>query len=573
MHNFYKSYKSLFVTFFLFILLTNCSESTTSADLVLLNGKIISVDSNNSIYEAIAIRSDTIMALGSNELIKKFIGDSTKTIDLKNATIIPGFIDSHAHLIGTGQSLMNLDLSTAKNWDEVVLMVAQTASKLKNGEWIIGRGWHQEKWNAAPRENIEGFPLHKELSEATPDNPVLLSHASGHAIFANAYAMNLANISNDTKDPDGGTIIRDEEGNPIGVFSEEAAGIIYKKYNESLSQKTKQELDQSLKHSIKLTNDECIKNGITTFHDAGISFKELNILREMIDSNQIDIRLYEMLGENYEMLKDSLRKYQVVGYGKNHLTVRSIKIYMDGALGSRGAWFLEPYTDMPEHYGLNTTPISEIKSIVKLAAENDFQVCTHAIGDRGNREILNIYENEQNNYSTGYNFRWRIEHAQHLNPADIERFSQLGVIASMQGIHCTSDAPFVEKRLGKDRAENGAYVWQSLIKSGAIICNGTDSPVESINPLQNYYATVTRKTKDGNYFYENQKMTRIEALRSYTINGAYAAFEENIKGSLEVGKLADITVLSKDILTIPDDEILNTEVLYTIIGGKICYAK
>lgn len=551
----------------------SCSSKIQIADLILVNGNIITVDSNNTISEAIAIVNDTIMAIGTNEKIREYIGDSTKIIDLKGKTVIPGFIDSHAHLIGTGKAQINLNLRNAKNWDEVVYLVAKVADKARKGEWIIGRGWHQEKWNPLPMENIEGYPIHKKLSDATPDNPVILSHASGHAIFANALAMNLANIDSATTNPHGGKIIKDSKGEPIGVFMEEAEKLIFGEYQKYLDSKSFAEQKQDKKNEIKLAIKECLANGVTTLHDAGATFEDIRVIKEMVDSNEIGIRLYEMLLEDYSLLKDSIRDYQTVGYGNNHLTVQAIKLYIDGALGSRGAWLLSPYNDSHEQTGLNVTPLSEIRKIVDLAAQTDFQVCTHAIGDKGNRIILNIYEDLLNKYESINNRRWRIEHAQHLTKKDIPRFAELGIIASMQSIHCTSDAPFVEKRLGKGRAKIGAYAWQSLLRSGVLICNGTDSPVEEINPLANFYSAVTRRTKDGREFYPEQKMTRLEALKSYTINGAYAAFEENIKGSLEAGKLADLVILSRDILTINEEDILNTEVIMTIVGGKILYEK
>lgn len=562
-----------FIIILFFVLLTNCSDKIKPADLVMLNGNIITVDSNNTIVQAIAVMDDKIISLGSNDEIKNLIGDSTDVIDLKGKTAIPGFIESHAHLIGTGQAKMNLNLRDAKNWDEVVYLVATAAEELRNGEWIIGRGWHQEKWNSSPLENINGYPLHNKLSEATPRNPVMLSHASGHAIFANAKAMEIAKVTSETPDPQGGKIVKDNEGNPIGVFMEEAERLISSHYQKYLDERTLAEQVNEKKKAITLAIDECLSYGITSLHDAGASFEDIQVLKQMVEHGDIKIRLYEMLLEDYNLLKDSIRTYQTVGYGNNHLTVQAIKLYMDGALGSRGAWLLSPYQDNPNQSGLNVTQISQIKKIAELAAVNDFQICTHAIGDKANRITLDIYRDIFKQFPDRENFRWRIEHAQHLTKRDIPRFSELGVIASMQTIHCTSDAPYVEKRLGNVRAKIGAYAWQSLIKTGAVICNGTDSPVESINPIQNYYAAVTRKLKDGEEFYPNQKMTRLEALKSYTINGAYAAFEENIKGSLEVGKLADITVLSNDLLNVSESDILNTKILYTIVGGKILYGK
>jgi predicted amidohydrolase YtcJ len=268
----------------------------------------------------------------------------------------------------------------------------------------------------------------------------------------------------------------------------------------------------------------------------------------------------------------TLRANRVVGYGNNQLTVRAIKITADGALGSRGAWLLEPYADKADSTGLATTPVEQIRPAAQAALDAGYQVCIHAIGDRANREVLNVYEEAfKKNNKNGKDLRWRVEHAQHINAADIPRFGQLGVIASMQGIHCTSDAPWVEPRLGAARAEEGAYVWQKLMQSGAVVTNGTDAPVEDVDPIASYYASVTRKAKDGKVFYANQRMTRMEALKSYTLNNAYAAFEEDIKGSLSLGKLADITVLTKDITTVPDEEILTAKVAYTIVGGKIVY--
>ncbi len=572
-NKFLKFFNTLSIGIILVIVLTNCSKEVNHADLVLYNGTIITVDSNNTMAEAIAVSGDTIMFIGSNNSVKKFIDDSTKVIDLKGQTALPGFIDSHAHLTGTGKAQIILNLQEAKNWDEVVYLVAQAVSKAKFGEWIIGRGWHQEKWNPKPSKNVRGFPYHYKLSQASPNNPVMLSHASGHAVFANEKAMKMANITSDTPNPRGGEIIKDSSGIPIGVFMEEAETLISKKYREYQLKKSAEDLLKEKKKYITMAINECLSKGITTLHDAGATFNDLKVIKEMADSNQLKIRLYEMILEDYNSLKDSIRAYQTVGYKNNHLTVRAVKLYIDGALGSRGAWLLSPYKDAPDQSGLNVTPLSEIKNVAKLALENDFQICTHAIGDKGNRVILNIYEDIFNKNPDKKDLRWRVEHAQHLSKKDIPRFNKLGVIAAMQGIHCTSDAPFVEKRLGKGRAKIGAYAWRSLIENRTTICNGTDSPVEDIDPLQNIYATVTRKTKDGSQFYPEQKMTRLEAIKSYTINGAYAAFEEQLKGTLEIGKLADITVLSKNILDIPDKEILNTKVIYTIVGGKILFIK
>jgi predicted amidohydrolase YtcJ len=436
----------------------------------------------------------------------------------------------------------------------------------------VGRGWHQEKWTRRPEPAVEGFPTHASLDRVSPDNPVVLTHASGHATFANGKAMQLAGITKDTPNPPGGEVLKDAQGDPIGVFRETASGLVSRAQRASRAKMTAADLEAEALKVIQLADRECLAKGITTFHTAGESFEMIDRFKRVIQDGQLGVRLYVMVGESNARLKDGLGKYRTIGFGTQHLTVRAIKAYMDGALGSRGAWLLEPYADLAGSTGLNTTPLPELRVTAELAIANNFQLCTHAIGDRANREVLNIYEAAFLAHPEAKDLRWRDEHAQHLNPADIARFGALGVIAAMQGIHCTSDAPYVLARLGPKRAEEGAYVWQKLMKSGALVANGTDAPVEDVDPIPNYYATVTRRLKDGSVFYGDQRMTRMEGLKSYTINGAYAAFEEHIKGSLKPGKLADVTVLSKDILTVPDDEILSTKVLFTIVGGKVLYA-
>jgi predicted amidohydrolase YtcJ len=299
----------------------------------------------------------------------------------------------------------------------------------------------------------------------------------------------------------------------------------------------------------------------------------VDVFRSMADQKELRIRMWVMLRTSNQLLEPALDRYRTLGAGDNHLTIRAIKRQIDGALGSRGAWLLAPYTDKPDSIGLATEDPADIKRTAELAIAHNYQLCVHAIGDRANREVLDIYEQVFREHPDRRELRWRIEHAQHLNAADIPRFGKLRVIAAMQGIHCTSDAPYVLLRLGPKRAEEGAYVWQKLMKSGAIVGNGTDAPVEDVSPLASYYASVSRKLKDGSVFFPDQRMSREEALRSYTWNNAYAAFEEKLKGSLEAGKLADITVLSRDILTIPEDEIPSTDVVYTIVGGKVAFQR
>jgi predicted amidohydrolase YtcJ len=326
-----------------------------------------------------------------------------------------------------------------------------------------------------------------------------------------------------------------------------------------------------MRKKINLAMEECLANGVTTFHDAGVSFETIDLFKTMADAGELEIRLYVMISEPIDSLPGRLPQYRMIGVGNNHLTVRAIKRLADGALGSHGAWLLEPYEDMPSSSGLNTTPMDEIRETAVLAAENGFQLCTHAIGDRANREVLDIYRDVCADNPTADDLRWRVEHAQHLHPDDVARFSELGVIAAMQGIHCTSDGPWVPRRIGDERAERGAYVWKDLLASGAVIANGTDAPVEEVDPLANIHALVTRELPDGSQFYPQQCLSREEALRTYTLNGAYAGFEESIKGSITPGKLADIVVLSQDIMTIPESEIPTTEVVLTIASGAVKY--
>jgi len=544
-----------------------------AADLVLRNGKIVTLDPATPNAQAIAITNGKITAIGTSAQIAREIQPSTKVIDLAGRLAIPGLIEGHGHFTGIGQMKMSLNLMGAKNWDAIVAMVAAAAREAKPGEWIIGRGWHQEKWDAKPAPNVNGFPVHDALSKVSPNNPVLLTHASGHAIFANAAAMKAAGITRDTPNPDGGEITKDAAGNPIGLLNEKAQGLIRSAMDRDLARRTLAEREADEEKQIDLAAQECISKGITTFEDAGSPAAVIERLQRRASAGTLPLRMWVMLRESNALVARDAPRLRMIGFGDNHLTVRAIKRQIDGALGTRGAWLLAPYSDLPATSGLPTEAPADIAETAKLAIANNYQLCVHAIGDRGNREVLDIYERTFKANPDKHDLRWRIEHAQHLDPADIPRFGKLGVIAAMQAIHCTSDAPMVIPRLGAKRAEDGAYVWQSLMKSGAHVSNGTDAPVEDVSPIACYYAAVTRKLKDGTTFYPAQKMSRMEALRSYTIENAYAAFEEDVKGTLKPGMLGDITVLSKDILTIPEDEILKTDVDYTIVGGKIAYKR
>jgi predicted amidohydrolase YtcJ len=557
------------------------SQQTEPADLVLRGGKILTLDTAQPEVQALAARNGAIVALGSNADVERFVGSTTQVIDLNEQLAIPGFIEGHGHFPGIGENKMNLDLMGTKSWDEIVQMVAQAVEKAKPGQWIIGRGWHQEKWTSAPQPNVEGFPTHESLDKVSPNNPVILTHASGHASFANQKALELSGVTAQTRNPDGGEILKDANGKPTGLLRETASRLIKRGTGEPTP--TAEEREARHRRVLELADQEVIRKGITSFQDAGSTFdgagalELVNDTKRMIDDGKMHVRLWIMIREYNP---ETLAANRVIGYGNNMMTVRAIKITADGALGSRGAWLLEPYSDLPEssvpvstsRVGLPSVSMDAVRGRAQTAIEQGYQMCIHAIGDRANREVLNIYEETfKRNLKNGHALRWRIEHAQHLNPADIPRFGQLGVIASMQGVHCTSDAPWVIPRLGARRAEEGAYVWQKLMKSGAVVTNGTDAPVEDVDPITSYYSSVTRKAADGKVFFGDQKMSRMEALRSYTLANAFAAFEEDIKGTLARGKLADITVLTKDITTIPDDQIKSAKVAYTIIGGKVVY--
>ncbi len=543
------------------------------ADLVLTNGKIVTVDENVPEAEAVAIRGDRIVAVGSAREVEAYVGSETELIDLEGRLAIPGFIEGHGHFMSLGNSRLILDLTQVNNWNEIETMVGDVAESAEPGAWIEGRGWHQEKWDSIPPGAVDGLPLHIGLSEVSPENPVFLEHVSGHAAFVNAKAMELAAIDESTADPPGGTIVRDASGSATGALREKAADLVEAELNAYKESRTPEQQRADEVRKVELASEELLRKGVTSFQDAGSDFATIDFLEGLAEEGKLPVRLYVMVRhESNEAMAEKLPDYRMVNAIDGHLTVRSIKRQIDGALGAHGAWLLEPYEDLAESTGLVLEPVEDITRTAEIALEHGFQVNTHAIGDRANREVLDIYEKVfENDPNGGKELRWRIEHAQHIHPDDIPRFAELGVIAAMQGIHCTSDAPWVFRRLGEERAKSGAYVWRDLMESGAIVTNGTDAPVEDVGPVASFYASVTRISSDGSVFFPEQVMTREEALRSYTLSNAYAAFEEDVKGSITSGKYADIVVLSKHILTIPNNEILSTKVVYTIVGGKVLY--
>ncbi len=553
-----------------------CSQQPAEqpADLVLRSGRVVTVDESLPEAQAVAIRGDRIVFIGSDADVEAYVGDGTSVMDLDGRLMIPGFIEAHAHLMGLGQSRLQLDLMETKSYRDLIDMVAEAIASAEPGDWIVGRGWHQSKWNPPPDPDVRGFQTHDALSAISPDNPVLLRHASGHASFANAKAMELAGVTGATPDPDGGEIIRDAAGNPTGIFVETASGLVSVAYAASREGMTEQEIHAESRRALRLAAEESLSKGITTFHDAGVGTATLALYREAIDEGDLKLRVWAMVSATVPNLAEVLQAERVVGYGGDRLTVRAVKAYSDGALGSRGAWMLDPYEDDPGNSGHNTVPLEDIAAVTRLALEHDYQVCTHAIGDRANREVLDVYEAAfAAAPEAAADIRFRIEHAQILHPDDLPRFAELGVIAAMQGIHAISDGPWTPDRIGDVRTRERAFQFRDMIDSGATVMNGTDAPVEDVNPIPSYYGTVVGRMINGETLNPDELMTRMEGLEAYTINAAYGAHEEDIKGSITVGKLADIVVLSHDILMVPEHEILDTRVDLTIVGGEIVYTR
>ena len=550
-------------------------QETVAADVVIMGGKIATVDPDLGNVEALAINGYQITAVGSNEEISSLIGHETKIVELNGRFAMPGFIEGHGHYLGLGRSKQILDLNDVKNWNEIVSMVAVAVDKANPGDWIFGRGWHQDKWDSLPDAAVDGVPINDTLNEVSAENPVILGHASGHAAFWNDIALEIAGVTDDTPNPEGGTIVRTSDGKATGLMRETAQRLINQARREYDGRLTPEQEESLNRERAQLAADEALKYGVTSFHDAGASFETIDFFKQLEDEGKLDIRLYAMVRRiSNEMMEKALPQYKMLPEGNDFLTVRSIKRQIDGALGAHGAWLLEPYEDLPETSGLVLEKIEDIERTAEIAVRHGFQVNTHAIGDRANQETLDIYERTWNRLDVdGKKLRWRIEHAQHIDPLDVPRFGELGVIASIQAVHGTSDGPWIPSRLGDERAEATSQPWRDLFNTNAIVTNGTDVPVERINPIASYYSSVSRIMNNGVKFYPKHVMTREEALQSYTINNAFAAFEEDIKGSLTPGKYADIVILSQDLLTVNEDKIPGITVDITIVGGKIKYIR
>lgn len=534
------------------------SAQTPNTDLLLFNAHVVTMNDKQPSAQAIAIRGDRIMWVGNSGEAKKLY-PSARALDLHGATVLPGLIDAHTHLINLGESLTRLNLKDIPTEKEIIERVKQRAASAATGEWIVGWGWDEGKW-------ASNYPTNQALSAAAPKNPVFLVGLHTFAAWANTRALELAGVNKDTKDPENGKILRDEKtGEPTGILLNHAQDLVSKHIPPmTLAQ---------AKRAMQLAARECVRNGLTSVHEAKVTPLMVQAFHELVREGRMPLRVYAMLdGADKNLVDEWLKRGPEID-PHHQFTIRSFKLFADGALGSRGAAMLEPYSDAPQTRGVMTTPKADVYSLTRRALQAGFQVCTHAIGDAANRSVLNAYEQAEKEVPNAHDPRLRIEHAQVLAPEDIPRFAKLGVIASMQPTHATSDMPWAEKRLGPERVKY-AYAWRSVKNSGTHLPLSSDFPGETLNPFYGIYAAITRQDPRGNPpggWHPEQKLTLEEALRGYTVEAAYAEFEEKNKGTIEKGKLADLTVVAQDITKIPPPEILSAQVLKTIVGGKIVY--
>lgn len=530
-------------------------------DLLLFNAHVITMNPSQPSAQAIAIQQDRIVWVGSNDDARKLFGENVRSVDLHGATVLPGIIDAHTHLMELGKSLLRLNLKDVATPEAAVERVKKQVAVTAPNEWILGWGWDEGKWASA-------YPDNQALSRASPNNPVLLTGLHSFASWANKKALQLAGITKETRDPKNGKIVRDEKtGEPTGILLNRAQELVEKRIPPMTV--------EQVKKAIELAAQECIRNGLTSVHEAKVSAVMVQAFRDLVREGRMPLRVYVMLdGADHALVQEWLARGPEID-PHHQLTIRAFKLFADGALGSRGAALLEPYSDAPGAKGVITTPAADVYSLTHNALQKGFQVCTHAIGDAANRMVLDSYERALHDVPAAQSkdARLRVEHAQVLSPQDIPRFARLGVIPSMQPTHCTSDKAWAEQRLGPDRVK-GAYAWRSLLQTGVHLPLSSDFPGETLNPFYGIYAAITRQDPQGNPpggWYPEQRLTLEEALKGYTVEGAYAEFEENSKGSIEKGKLADLTVISDDITKIPAKEILSIRVLKTYVGGKVVY--
>ena len=543
--------------------LISCQSQTEPPETIVL-GRMVTMDPQQPQVSAVAISNGRFTFVGDQAAALALRGLDTRVIDLEDATAYPGFIDAHLHVAGIGAAQRSVDLTGASSFSELIDRVAARASTLRPGVVLQGRGWHQSKWLKPPAGHIAGFPTHHALSEAVPNHSVVLEHANGHSVLLNQRAMEQLGIDANTIAPEGGVIVI-SDGQPTGLLHETAIELAAPL--QAYDAQTAEEL-------VELAQQHLLSEGITTAHDAGASQVDLAAQWAMARRGDLDMRLYSMVYASDEgALSEWLARGPLISAGGAKLTVRSIKVQADGALGSRTAWLHAPYTDAPNTSGVLTYDLDALAALIRDSREDNWQINVHAIGDRANSEVLAVFAPFTDSDS---DHRFRIEHAQHLRLGDGPLFAEQGVIASMQPIHLSSDRPWAIDRLGQRRIVEGAYIWRDLLSAGVIVASGTDAPVEPVDPIANFYAAVTRKTLKGvpeTGFEPAQKLSRMEALHAMTLAAAYAAFEEQDKGSIEVGKLADLTVLDQDLTTVPEAEILNTEVLLTIVGGEVVYQR
>ena len=546
-----------------FALLTVLITPNSFADTLLISGTIYTADDANTKVEAVVIKDGRFTFVGDLAAAQSKAGQDHRHLALGAATAYPGFIEGHGHLSSLGEAITNLDLNGVDSYQTIVGMVADAAAKASPGQVIKGRGWHQSKWSKEPSVTVDGFPTHRSLSEVSPNNPVFLGHANGHTALVNQAAMDALNLTYNTPTPDGGIIVKDGKGDPTGILHENAVDLAYPLIALSTD---------SAKTAILAAQDHAFRWGITNFHDAGAGSIDIEAQRALDASGDLKLRIYTMVSAQDDVLTDYwLARPPVIADDDSRLTIRSFKAVMDGALGSRTAWLHQPYTDDPGTSGVQTFDENRLVDIMNRSNAHGWQINTHAIGDKANTVVLDAIDKAT---LTQRDHRSRIEHSQHLLPSDIERFSKLGVIASIQAIHMSSDRPWAIDRLGIERIKSGAYVWRDLLDAGVHIANGTDVPVEPINPIANFYASVARKTLKGlpDDGYEiGQKLSRHETLKSMTLWNAYAAFEEAEVGSIRVGKRADMTVTDQNLMTVDENKILATKPVMTVIGGEIVY--
>src|ERR1041385_5971942 len=556
--------KLLLIPAILLLLSLVPTQQTTVADIVFKNGNVYTANDSAPRAQAIAVKDDRIVFVGTNAAAQKFIGANTRVVDLKGNTVLPGFTDAHQHLSGVGQREMTLNLEGTTSLEDLLAKVKARVDQAKPGEWVTGRGWIETHW-APPT-----FPTRWDLDKVSPNNPVILGRADGHGAVANSAALKLAGVDKSTANPFGGEISKDKRsGEPNGMLLDAAQGLVRRRVPPTSNEDAERAVVLGVKRDIEL--------GWTQIQDAGGGYAAVDIFKKLYAAGTIKLRIYKAVygpGPNATRL---LKEGPTIGAFCNRFNVRTIKVVSDGALGSRGAALLGPYSDAPDTSGFLTVKAEELRPMLIDALRKGIQVETHAIGDRANRFILDEYETAFKAVAPGERKvrepRWRVEHSQIVNPIDIPRFAKLGVIPSMQPSHAIGVLHFGPSRLGMARLE-GAYAWQSFIKSGSIIPGGSDAPVERGEPMIEFYAAVARKDQkgfSGEGWHPEQALPRDQAIKMFTIWPAYAAFEEDLRGSTEVGKLADFTVLSADIMKIPEPEILKTRCLMTIIGGEVVY--